>query len=187
MPESTGFNHMNIETLNAVVSVATLVVVTTAAVAALVQLRHLRTSNQLAALLEIMNQWNLPTVQLALRELMRMPEKLTSAEYMAMLRKPGIIDRSSYPEFLALDLWEQIGTFSKSGLIEENILLDIIASQVTNAWEKAQPAVSVLRQRVGPSVFENVEYLAVRAKQWTKRHPNGAYPVRLPRFADLDD
>ncbi len=42
------------------VSVATLIVVSAASVAAIVQLRHLRTSNQLNALLEIMNQWNVP-------------------------------------------------------------------------------------------------------------------------------
>lgn len=53
--------------LNFMVSVATLVVVGAAATAALIQLRHLRTSNQLTAFLGILNQWNLPVVQAALR------------------------------------------------------------------------------------------------------------------------
>ena len=177
---------MSIETLNALLPVATLAVIATAAVAALIQLRHLRTSNHLAALLEIMNQWNLPPVQAALRELSRMPEEMAKPDYVEVLRTPGSIDRASYPEFLALDLWEQIGTFSKRGLIDEDILLDITSGQVSNAWTLAQPAIAVIREHTGPSVLENFEYLAVRAKLWARRHPNGTYPSGLPRFADLD-
>jgi len=47
---------MSVEIVNVMVSAATLVVVAAAATAALIQLRHLRTSNQLTALLGIMNQ-----------------------------------------------------------------------------------------------------------------------------------
>jgi hypothetical protein len=133
-----------------------------------------------------MNQWNLPPVQAALRELKQMPRKLSNPEYEALLKTPGAIDRATYPEFLALDLWEQIGTFSKYGLIDERILLDIVSAQVGNAWKLAGPTIAVLRERTGPSAFENFEYLAVRAKLWDRQHPDGAYPGRLPRFADLE-
>jgi hypothetical protein len=177
---------MTIETVNTLLSVATLAVVATAAVAALIQLRHLRASNQLAAVLEIMNQWNLPGVQAALREMTRVPEKMAQPEYVEMLRKRGSIDRVSHPEFLAFDLWEQIGTYSKRGLLDENILLDITSAQVSNAWILAQPAIAVIRERTGPSALENFEYLAVRAELFVRRHPNGTYPSGLPRFADLD-
>ncbi|MGA8534947.1 MAG: hypothetical protein WB615_12640 [Candidatus Tumulicola sp.] len=177
---------MTAEMLNVLVSVATLVVVAAAAAAALIQLRHLRTSNQLAALLEIMNQWNLPAVQDALRELKQMPGKMADPEYVTMLRTQASPDRASHPEFLALDLWEQIGTFTKHGLIEENILLDIASTQVGSAWGLAQPAIAALRERSGPATFENFEYLAVRANLWEKRYPDGSYPAGLPRFADLE-
>lgn len=177
---------MSVELLNVMVSVATLVVVAAAATAALIQLRHLRASNQLAALLGIMNQWNLPPVQAALRELKQMPQNLTNPEYVSLLKTPGMIDRASHPEYLALDLWEQIGTFSKHGLIDERILLDIVSAQVSSAWDLARATIMVLRERTGPSAFENFEYLAVRAELWARRHPNGAYPDGLPRFADLE-
>lgn len=177
---------MSAEMLNVMVSLATLVVVAAAATAALIQLRHLRTSNQLAALLGIMSQWNLPAVQSALRELKQIPGKMADPEYVAMVMTSGSLDRASYPEFLALDLWEQIGTYSKHGLIDENILLDITSAQVGNAWRLAEPVIAVLRERSGPSAFENLEYLAVRAKLWEKHHPSGAYPAGLPRFADLE-
>src|SRR5262249_7263603 len=115
---------VNAETLNIVVSIATLIVVAVASVAAIVQLRHLRASNQLSGLLEIMNQWNDPAVQRALEELRKIPEKMSDPQYVQMLRGSGAQNRAAHAEFLAMDLWEQIGTFSRHGLIDENILLD---------------------------------------------------------------
>jgi hypothetical protein len=176
---------MTSDSISIALSSATLIVVGIASIAAIVQLRHLRTSNQLNAVLEIMNQWNIPAVQEALAELQRIPEKLNDPEYVEALKTPGSTDRARYPEFLAMDLWEQIGTFSKRGLIDESILLDIISAQVLFSWTRAEPAIAVIREKRGLSTLENFEYLAVRAKLWNERYPNGTYPGRLPRMRDL--
>ncbi len=177
---------MNAEVMNLVLSTVTLVVVAAAAVAAIVQLRHLRASNQLNALLAILDQWSQPTVRAAYVEFSRrMPEKLADPEYVAALRAPGSLDRGTYPEFLVFDLWEQVGTYAKHGLIDESILLDITSSQVSNAWKLAAPVVAIVRATHGPSSFENFEYLAVRSDLWTKRYPNGTYPAGLPRMPQL--
>jgi hypothetical protein len=176
---------MSAVSVEVILSVATLVVVGAASVAAIIQLHHLRTSNQLNALLEIMNQWNLPAVQPALGELRKMPQKMNDAQYLEALKSPGPMDRAAYPEFLALDLWEQIGTYCKYGLVDEDILLDITASQVTSAWKHAEPAITIIRERTGPWTLENFEYLAVRAKRWSQQHPKGAYPSKLSRMPDV--
>lgn len=176
---------MSSESINIAVSVATLVVVAAASLAAIVQLRHLRTSNQLSALLEIMNQWNSPAVQAALAEIKEIPEKVKDPEYVALITAPGSMDRSGYPEFLALDFWEQIGSFCKYELIDEDALLDITCGQIVNSWKGAKPVVDAMRAVKGPSLFENFEYLAVRATLWTRRYPDGAYPARMPRMSDL--
>ena len=176
---------MSAETIGIAVSVATLIVVGAASAAAIVQLRHLRTSNQLSALLGIMNQWNLPEVQSALGEMRNIPEKMNDPEYVKALLMPGSVNRVNYPEFLAFDLWEQIGTYSKHGLIDESILLDIVSAQVSTAWRLSEPAITVIRTRTGPSAMENFEWLAVRAKQWNEKHPDGTYPPGFPRMNDL--
>jgi hypothetical protein len=175
---------MSGETMNVALSAATLIVVAAAAIAAVVQLKHLRASNQLTALLAIMNQWNSPTVQEALNALRRVPEKLKDPDYVAVLKRGAM--RAEHPEFLALDLWEQIATFSKHGLIDERVLLDISSSQVLVAWRSVQPAIPLIRERGGPSAFENFEYLAVRARLWEKRHPDGTYPSGMPRMSELE-
>lgn len=176
---------MSALSVSIILSVATLVVVGAASVAAIIQLRHLRTSNQLNALLEIMNQWNLPTVQSALAELRTVPEKMNDPKYVAALNAPGSVDRASHPEFLALDLWEQIGTYCKYRLVDETILLDITAAQVADAWTCAEPVIRLLRARAGPATLENFEYLVVRSKLWSRKHATGAYPARLPRVTDI--
>jgi len=173
------------ETIGIATSLATLIVVGTASVAAIAQLRHLRTSNQLNAVLEIMNQWNNPDVQAALAELGAIPTKMKDPEYVKALEAPGSIDRSLHPEILALDLWEQIGTFTKYGLIDENIILDITSGQVTYGWRSAESAIAVIRTHRGPSALENFEYLAVKATLWQRRYPDGTYPSRLSRMKDL--
>jgi hypothetical protein len=49
-----------------------------------------------------------------------------------------------------------------------------------------EPAIAVRRKKNGNAVFENFEYLAVRAALWTRRYPDGNWRRGLPRMADLD-
>lgn len=178
---------MSTATVSIAVSIATLLVVGAAAVAAIIQLRHLRTSNQLSALLEIMTQWNLPAVQAALSETQKIPEKVADPNYLQAMRMPGSLSRTQFPELLALDFWEQVGTYAKHGLIDEDILLDITSAQVSDTWKHSEPAIAIFREYRGASVFENFEYLAVRSELWQRKYPNGSYPARLPRMADLNE
>lgn len=176
---------MSAESWNLVVSAATLIVVAAAAYAAIVQLRHLRQSNQIDALLEILNQWNQPALQAAYVEFSRISSKLADPAYIELLKRPGSLDRGTHQEFLVCDFWEQVGTYTKHGLIDERILLDVISAQVANAWNLVEPLIAALRSTRDLSVFENFEYLAVRATQWSRRYPQGTYPAGMPRMADL--
>jgi hypothetical protein len=177
---------MSTENIGVILSAATLVVIAATAVAAIVQLRHLRASNQVNAFFSIMTQWNSPALQAAYADFIRtIAAKLADPEYVKSLRSPGSLDRAGHPEFLIFDFWEQVGTFAKHGLIEEAILLDITSSQVSNAWRRGEPAISIVREHTGPATFENFEYMAMRAAMWQKRYPDGTYPRGLPRMHEL--
>src|SRR5579862_521185 len=177
---------MAAETVGILLSAATLVDVAAASVAAIVQLNYLRAGNHLNALLEILNQWNLPEVQAALSELRAIPEKVKDPQYVAALRAPGSMERTKYPEFLALDMWEQIRTDWKYRLLDEKVLLDITSAQVPNAWRNAEPAIAIVREHAGLSAMENFEYLATRATLWNRRYPDGNYPKRLGRMPPFE-
>jgi len=178
---------MSVEWIGIILSAATLLVIGATAVAAVIQLRHLRASNQLSALLEILDQWNTPALREAYaRFYSDLPAKLTDPDFRADYTNSGSIDRRAHPEMLVFDLWEQVGTYAKHGLIDERILLDIISSQVYFAWKRAEPAIGLARKANGNAVAENFEYLAVKAVRWNKRYSDGTYPRGLPRMSELE-
>lgn len=62
---------MTLETFNSVVALVTAVIIGATAVAALVQLRHIRASNELTAFSEAMELWYQPAVQDGFRFIQR--------------------------------------------------------------------------------------------------------------------
>ena len=177
---------MSPEVWSAIFAGGTFVVIAASAIAALIQLRHLRASNQLSGMITINNLWHDPRIQ-AWFDFVRddLPSKLEDPEF-----RRGIlaqrIDRRVHVELYAADFWEQIGGYVKYRLIDEASFLDLACQQVVEFWEMLWPVTSARRVRGGPSVYENFEYLAVLAKRWIARHPTGAYPNGLARMSDLD-
>ena len=176
---------MSLELWSTIFSGATFVVIAATAIAALIQLRHMRTGNQLNALLTMLEMWATPEMQGHIRYASTtLQEKIKDPKYLALYEVPGL-SRADHPELLVADFWEQIGTFTKYGLIDERSWLDIAASQITSAWNSLEPVIRSGRRTTGPSMFENFEYLAVRAELWIRRSPEGYYPRRTPRMEQL--
>ncbi|MGA8532804.1 MAG: hypothetical protein WB615_01705 [Candidatus Tumulicola sp.] len=70
----------------------------------------------------------------------------------------------------------------KHKLIPAESLLDVYAGRIIDAWEIVEGVVPLVRKRGGSAVWENFEYLAVRARNWNAQHPNGTYPKGVPRL-----
>lgn len=177
---------MPLELWNTIFAGGTFFVIAATAIAAVIQLRHLRAGNQLNALLTLMRMWDSPEMQnhiqytrTVLQEKLKDPAVV--AEYAA-----GGISRASHPEMLVADFWEQIGTFAKWELVDERSWLDILSSQVVAAWRLLEVPITAMRSSAGLSAFENFEYLAARAMLWQQRYPDGAYPKGTPRMAAFD-
>ena len=140
-------------------------------------------------MLTIMELWYDPKVQEHLAYVRGdLQRKLKEQDYVAELKvdiAKGPISRAVHPEFYVLDLWDQVGAFLKYGLIDERSLLDIVAPQVLGSWTQLEPVISRMRERYGPSAFENVEYAPARARLWLDRYPDGTYPKHTPRMPEL--
>jgi len=176
---------MTTDTIIAASSVATFIVIATTAVAALVQIRHLRSNNQMNILLTLMRMWSDPEMQEHIRY-MRGPlqERLKDGRFLEEFGMRNMA-RSEHPELLVADFWEQIGSFMKYGLMDENAWLDVAGTQVTAAWDYLEPAIEFMRKKRGRSAYENFEYAAVRAKLFMRRYPDGNYPRSTPRIEDF--
>jgi hypothetical protein len=177
------------ELWSAIFSGATFVVIAVTAIAAVVQLRHLRASNQLDALLTLMELWNQPSLQDHFAYVRgKLQDELKDPSFLRELNaelEKGPLSRSEHVEFAVADFWEQIGAFLKYDLIDERSWLDVASPQAARSWDLLLPVVEAIRQRFGPVAYENFEYAAVRARLWLDKHPDGTYPRTTPRMAEL--
>jgi hypothetical protein len=172
---------MTLEAWNTAAAVGTFVVITASAIAALAQLRHLRTSNQLSGLMSVFGMLQDPSV----RELVNyvrhdLAENMKDDQFrVTLLEIP--IDRRKHPEFYVCDMYNHIGSFVRSGLIDERTYLQTDWFNVTLYWTLLADAIKIARSN-RPHIFENFEYLARRANRWVEAHPGGDYPSSESRL-----
>jgi hypothetical protein len=171
---------MSLELLSAIASLLTLLVITAGSIAAFVQLRHLRRGNQLSGLLSVLELFQ----QTHFHELINfvrseLPQRLTEPAFRAGLEHLPV-DRREHPELHVADMYEEIGSYVRSGLIDEDLFLLGHWLNVLLYWSLLQPCMEIVRSH-SPYTFENFEFLAARALQWRARHPEGNYPNSLRR------
>jgi hypothetical protein len=171
---------MSLELLNAAASAGTFLVIGATAIAAVIQLRHMRANNQLQGLLDVLarvedetfNKWVTDTQ----REL---PKLLADPAYVQSV-VDNTFDRTA--EWLQLaNQYERVGSLLKYKLIPEEPFLDVYWARAMHAWQILLPFTSLIRTMRGDnSIWENFEYMYVRAKRFGERHANGNYPKGVP-------
>ncbi|HXN08035.1 MAG TPA: hypothetical protein VN860_00095 [Candidatus Acidoferrales bacterium] len=172
---------MTLEFWNTVGTLGTFVVITASAIAALVQLRHLRQSNQLPGLLAVLELFQQPNVVKLINFIRQdLPTRMQSDEFRAGLEKIPV-DRKEHPELHLCEMYEEIGSYMRTGIINEALFLTGHWYNVLLYWDLLHPVIQIIR-RTRPFVFENFEYLATRALLWKERHPDGNYPTGARRM-----
>jgi len=175
-----------LDLVNTMAQVGQLLVVTGAAIAAVVQIRHLRASNELQGLLTFTQQLRETELRDALHYAQnQLAERLRDPAYRAELVGRGFIDSRRHPEVFACNWFDQAGALVKNRLIDQTTFLDLFSRLVVHYWECLEPVVALLR-RARPDQYENFEYLARLAHAWRARHPKGTYPPKLERLNPID-
>jgi hypothetical protein len=183
---------MSLELVNTLATFGTFVVIAATAIAAVVQLRHARSSNQIAALDELRTVFqssefsqadNFLTSQV--RDLVKNPafryqwvnlDKRTE-EFQHAIRSINLVG----------NYFEDFGAILLAGLIDRELACTIYAGNVSNAWDRLSSLAAMLRRSRGKALRENFEYLALISKKWLEAHPDGAYPHGAPRLPLVDD
>ncbi|HET9095484.1 MAG TPA: hypothetical protein VFN37_02385 [Candidatus Baltobacteraceae bacterium] len=173
---------MSPELLTAVATFGTVLVIGASAVAALIQLRHMRASNELEALLSLQKEFQSPPVQAALHYVQeQLPHHMQDEHYRDELAAIGFISAERHPELLVCNWFTQMGTFLKHGLIGESTLMDLYARLVRYYWNALAPAVAIMRRKRGDGQYSEFEYLALRAAAWLERNSQGVFPRNVER------
>ena len=176
---------MTAEWLAAIASLGTFVVIAATAVAALIQLRHMRSSNQIVVLNEIRETMESEYFRETVEEVQkRLP---------ALLRDPRIrsqiVQSTRLSEITELapvrtlaNFYEGCGAFVKAGIIDRDLVCDIWASVVLRDWEAIAPLVANVRvARDAPQVWTNFEYLAAVSREYQRTHADRMYPKGMQR------
>jgi hypothetical protein len=172
---------MSQETLGTVAAVGTFVVIAATAIAAIVQLRHLRAQNQLTGLLTVLARVEDPQFN----EWVDGARNVITARISDPVFRRSIVDgtfeRNRNPWLNLANSYDWVGSLVKHNLIPEEALLDVYSGRAIQAWKIIEPIVPLVRKRGGRGVWENFEFLFVRANEWVKHHPEGVYPKGVPR------
>lgn len=171
---------MSLEALSTTAAVGTFIVIAATAIAAVVQLRHLRVSNQLQGLLTVLARVEDPSFNAwvdGARSLVN--ERIGDAEYWQHWGT-GTFERRDNPILNLGNSYEWVGGLVRRNLIPEDPFMDIYSDRVQSAWNIVEPVVAVIRLR-NSGAWTNFEYLAVRADAYARKFPEGEYPGGIPR------
>ncbi len=175
---------MSPEWVTALASLGTFVVIAASAVAALMQLRHTRGSNQIIALTECRETLESDEFQDARRFIATvLPELLKDPSVQEKLARPHFPDELRLAGNVA-NFFESMGAFVRFNIIDRTIACDLWCSVVLRSWEQLLP-ITRIRRRLVPGVWDNFEYLAVLSEQYMKKP--SSYPRGMPRMSLAED
>lgn len=174
---------MTPEWISAIASIVTMVVIAASAIAALLQLRHMRGSNQI----ELIANWTeviegekfqraLAFVYAELPKLLSDHEKIRELSW-------NPVPPQLQPIRTVANHFESIGSFIRRGIIEPDVACDLWSYVVVQSWESCLPAITAIRHITQTeALWENFEYMAFISKRWMNLHPDGTYPRDAPRL-----
>jgi hypothetical protein len=156
---------MSPETLSALASIGTFVVIAATAIAAIIQLRHMRSSNQLSVLTGILSVFENPHMQNRFNFVRNeFRDRLKDPIFRAGLEETPV-DRNAHPEMYVLDYYHHIGIFLALGLIEDQTVIVIEGIRAQAFWDILEPGIAILRRRGVRSYF-GFEYLVIKARNF---------------------
>ena len=178
---------MSAEWLSTFFTGATFFVIAATAIAALIQLRHLRASNQIVTLLAVTERRGSAEFRFVNNYVFNgeLDKHLKDPQYRKGLMQVPV-DVNAHPEMVLLFSWEQTGAMLKLGWFSEEALMETSGLIAIAAWRKLNPVVAIIRRERGPQVFDNFEYLASRALLWEAKHARGTFPKDTPHLPAID-
>jgi hypothetical protein len=181
---------MSFELVNTLATFGTFVVIAATAIAAIVQLRHARSSNQIAALNELRETREKPEFIAAQHFVQSdLSGSLRDAAFRYQIDAPAARTDETRPLIAKVNtignFYEGIGQFVKTGLVDRDLVLESWCDVIIGTWDRLAPVAAIYRRRDN-ATWENFEYVTVLAQDFLAAHPKGMYPPRVRRI-ELND
>lgn len=173
---------MSPEAWGSLASLGTFLVIAATAIAALIQLRHTRSSNQIAAVTEM-------------RETLESEQFGKARRYVAQQLQELLADPSERnklgsvvfpPEFDAVrdvaNFFETMGAFVKLGIVDRTLVCDLWDGAVFRTWKQLEPVIMIRRKVSDRGLWANFEYLAVVCEKSLAKTEGDHYPRGMRRM-----
>lgn len=178
---------MPAELINLIIGLATLCVLSAAAIAALIQLRHIRTSNESQTFSSAFALWFSADVQRGVRFIQHeLAVKMEDPAFRRELDNAGAVDHEHHPELNVIDYFDNVGNYIVLGNVREALILHPAAQLISNLWETLSPTIAIMRRKRGKQLYASFEYLAWRSQLWNQRYPDGYTPPGFARLPNPD-
>ena len=184
---------MSLELVNTFGTLLTVAIIAATAIAAMVQLRHLRAGNQINAQLTIGDHVDRKEFQSAVtlvrQGLDSAMEDSAYRDYVLAINRRMLLPpiTAEHRELhaaavLVAHTYERIGVLVKNKIIDREILLDQTGSRIINTYNAMTRWHAWARAVSGDqSLGENFEYLTVLAEDFQREHPT-SYPAGVRRL-----
>lgn len=183
---------MSLELINTAAALLTVTIVAATALAALIQLRHLRAANQINALIAVGEKLDSREFNHAITLLNGNIEAvLGDPEYrryeLAIRRRvPPPMVESRFAEMhhacvLVGNTFELMGLLVKNGIVDQTLFVDQYCGITLGAWKRLAGFTAFGREAGDPNGWEYFEYLAVLSEDWLSTHPV-SYPKGVRRY-----
>jgi hypothetical protein len=181
---------MNLELISTLASLTTAVIIGATAVAAMVQLRHMRSSNQINAQLAVRTMMNDVRKE---SDLLRngLTAAMADPSFRRYIRAMARGETCAHtPEhqafynaaFTIVSTGATIGELTRRGIIDEDTLLAPNHERFWITWKAMENFVAVMREAgCSQNQWESWEYISARAMQWGQRR-HDTYPKGVPRL-----
>lgn len=180
---------MSLELVNTAATLATCAIVATTAIAALIQLRHLRASNQIEGQLAINALIQSDELRDAMMMLLGLPAMIADPARAWAFRAP--MGSALPPEVLEMrhaahrvgSNFENIGNMVRNKLTDERLFVEQFGAVVVAAWQLLEPYTRVRRKYsdAHDAIWEDFEYLTILSRAWEKTH-GSAFPKNVRRL-----
>lgn len=182
---------MSLELLTALASLTTAIVIGASAIAALVQLQHMRASNQITGFLTLRTMLDDVAHQRAITLIHREGDISQDKDYRAFVadnaaRKPTHgqerYENLRLAILLIANAFDVIGTLVRNGVVDDRLFFEQYCGPIEGLWQRLQGYI-VLERAVhqDDGIWEDFEYLAARSRRFALAHPS-SYPKDLPRL-----
>jgi hypothetical protein len=173
---------MSFEAWSTVASLGTFVVIAATAIAALVQLRHTRSSNEIAAVTEMRETLESESFGQVRRFVVEQVPKLLADP--AERNKLG--SEIFPPEIDAVrslaNFFEVMGAFVKLGILDRALVCDLWDGLVFGWWKQLEPIIMIRREVSDRGLWANFEYLAVICEESLSKTQGDHYPRGMRRM-----